>query len=47
MAQRELDYYDLNDAGKELWNEFNNIATGVYSRNRDHKEVLDEIRAKS
>ena len=47
MAQKELDYYDLNDAGKELWNEFNNISTGVYSRNRDHKEVLDEIRAKS
>jgi hypothetical protein len=46
IAKRELDYYDLHDFGKELWNEYNNMAAGVYIHSQDHKKLLDEIHAR-
>lgn len=46
IAKRELDYYDLHKFGEELWNEYNNMATGVFRFNQDHKELLDEIHAR-
>jgi hypothetical protein len=44
VAQAELDYYDLNNVGKELYSQYRALAVSLYKHNSDHREHLDRIR---
>lgn len=44
VAQAELEYYGLEQVGRELYNKYSNLAKAAYRHNRSHREHLDEIR---
>jgi hypothetical protein len=44
LAKKELKYYDLEDAGKELYTKYSNLAQEVYKGSIDHKQHLNDIR---
>lgn len=46
IAQRELDYYDLEQIGRELYEKYDNLAKAAYRFNKDHRQHLEEIRSK-
>jgi len=43
-AQAELDYYDLNQIGRELYSKYKQLALMPYKHSKDHRQHLDEIR---
>jgi hypothetical protein len=43
-AQAELDYYDLNQVGRELYAQYKQLALVPYKHSKDHRQHLDEIR---
>jgi hypothetical protein len=44
LAKKELEYYDLEHVGKELYEKYNNLANKLYLGATDHRRHLTEIR---